>query len=57
MTSVAVQLEEASANKMWTEYLEDVKEFDIGLSEAWRVDADGLLTCVSLNPLVPASSQ
>lgn len=55
MTWVVAQ--EDSVNKMWTEYLEDVKEFDMGLTEAWREDANGLLTCVSPNLSAPASSQ
>ena len=50
-------VQEDSVNKMWSGYLEDVKEFDTELTEAWRQDANGLLTCVSPNLLLPASSQ
>ena len=48
MTSVTAQ--EESINKMWSEYLEDVKEFDTGLTETWKEDANGVLTFVSLGP-------
>jgi hypothetical protein len=45
---------EESANNMWTEYLNDVEEFDTELTETWKEDASGVLTFVSLNLLVPA---
>jgi hypothetical protein len=35
---------------MWSEYLEDVKEFDTGLTDTWKEDANGVLTFVSLKP-------
>ena len=51
MTLTTVQ--EDSENKMWSEYLEDVKEFDTALTETWKEDANGVLTFVSPNLLVP----
>jgi len=36
---------------MWTEYLEDVKEYDTTFTNTWKEDADGVLTFVS--PDVP----
>jgi chloramphenicol O-acetyltransferase len=44
----SVTAQEESINKMWSEYLEDVKEFDTGLTETWKEDANGVLTFVSL---------
>ena len=39
---------------MWSEYLDDVEKFDTALTETWKEDANGLLTFVSHNLLVPA---
>jgi hypothetical protein len=35
---------------MWSEYLEHVKESDIGLTETSNEDVSSVLTFVSLNP-------
>jgi hypothetical protein len=51
MTSATAQ--EDLTNKMWSEYLEDVKAFDTGLTETWKEDANGVLTFVSPMLLVP----
>src|SRR5579863_6240196 len=51
MTLTTVQ--EDSETKMWSEYLEDVKEFDTALTETWKEDANGVLTFVSPNLPVP----
>ena len=48
MTPATAQ--EESINKMWSEYLEDVKEFDTGLNDTWKEDANGVLPFVSLKP-------
>ena len=40
-------------NKMWSEYLKDVKEYDETLTETWKEDANGVLTFVSAHLLVP----
>jgi hypothetical protein len=51
MTSATAK--EALINKLWSEYLEDVKAFDTGLTETWKEDANGVLTFVSPMLLVP----
>ena len=46
-----------SANGMWFKYLGHVKEYDTGLTETWKDDADGALTFLGPNLLVPMFSQ
>lgn len=41
-----------SENDIWNMYLEEVKEDDQRITDAWKEDADGLLVFVSLNLLV-----
>ena len=41
-----------SENDMWNTYLEEVKEDDQRIINAWREGADGVLVFVSLNLLV-----
>ena len=45
-------VEKDPANRMWSEYLGHVKEYDTVLAETWKEDADGDLTFVSHDLLV-----
>ena len=45
-----------SENDIWNMYLDEVKEEDKRITDAWKEDATGLLVFVSLNLLVPCSS-
>jgi hypothetical protein len=40
---------------MWKMYLDEVKEEDIRFTEAWKEDANSIITFVSHNLLVPVS--
>ena len=41
-----------SENDIWNMYLDEVKEDDKRITDAWKEDANGLLVFVSLNLLV-----
>jgi len=41
------KVQQDSTNRMWSEYLEDVKKYDTALTETWKEDASGVLTFVS----------
>ena len=53
MTSVIVH--EEMVNEMWSEYLENVDDYDKRLTDGWKDDANGVLVFVSLHPLAPVS--
>ena len=53
MTPVIVH--EERVNEMWSEYLENVIDYDKRLTDGWKDDAKGVLVFVSLHPLVPVS--
>ena len=46
-----------SANEMWDMYLDEVKEDDKRIADAWKDDSNGILVFVSPNQLIPCSSQ
>ena len=47
------KVQQDPTNKMWSEYLKDVEEYDTELSNTWKEDAGGLLTFVSPHVLTP----
>jgi len=49
--------QEVSENTMWDMYLEDVKEDDKRITDAWIEDSNGVLAFVSSDPLVRRLSQ
>ena len=53
MTLVTVH--EDLVNKMWSEYLKNVDDYDKRLTDGWKDDANGVLVFVSLHLLVPLS--
>ncbi len=47
LTPIAVQND--SENEMWNMYLDEVKEEDQRMTDAWKQDAKGILVFVSLD--------
>ncbi len=42
-----------SENEMWNMYLNEVKEEDKRITDAWKEDANGILVFVSPSLLIP----
>ena len=53
MTLVIVH--EYQVNEMWSEYLNNVDDYDKNLTDGWKDDANGVLVFVSTHLLVPVS--
>jgi hypothetical protein len=51
LTSTAAQQD--SANELWEMYLDEVKEDDKRISDAWKENSNGILVFVSPNLLIP----
>jgi len=50
-----ITAKEDSEKEMWTTYMEEIKEGDKRITEAWKEDANALVVFVSRNLLIPPS--
>jgi hypothetical protein len=53
----AAQEDLDNESEMWNMYLEEVKEEDNRITDAWKEDASSIVVFVSLSLLIPCSSQ